>query len=99
MREDVRALLLARTYLSLSGSTELAGLVRASRVLKSPAAHTWLRANCQRAARGYLRLQSQVLKRMPLLEKVVRDLCTDAATLGQTTYPKVFDSEPVKAAP
>lgn len=34
--------------------------------LNSPAAGDWLRAHCQRAAKGFLRLQSQVLKRLPL---------------------------------
>jgi hypothetical protein len=36
------------------------------RHLESPAAHEWLADNCQRAANGYLRLQSRVLQRMPL---------------------------------
>jgi len=34
--------------------------------LNSPAARAWLTANCQRAANGFLRLQSHVLKRMPV---------------------------------
>lgn len=34
--------------------------------LNSPAAGDWLRANCQRAAKGFLRMQSQVLKRLPV---------------------------------
>jgi hypothetical protein len=34
--------------------------------LASPTCVEWLRANCQRAANGYLRLQSNVLKRIPL---------------------------------
>lgn len=34
--------------------------------LNSEFAQTWLRANCQRAANGFLRLQSHVLKRMPV---------------------------------
>jgi hypothetical protein len=42
--------------------------------LESPAAHEWLRDNCQRAANGYLRLQSRVLQRMPLPGSVVSEL-------------------------
>ena len=34
--------------------------------LNSPVARKWLQANCQRAASGYLRLQSHVLKRLPI---------------------------------
>ncbi|MDX2194211.1 MAG: N-6 DNA methylase [Gemmatimonadales bacterium] len=34
--------------------------------LNSAPAGDWLRANCQRAANGFLRLQSNVLKRMPV---------------------------------
>lgn len=34
--------------------------------LNSPASREWLRLNCQRAAKGFLRLQSQVLKRIPI---------------------------------
>lgn len=34
--------------------------------LNSDAASCWLRAHCQRAANGYLRLQSNVLKELPL---------------------------------
>lgn len=40
-------------------------------------ARTWLEANCQRAANGYLRLQSTVLKRLP----VPADLAASAADL------------------
>ncbi|HWG92075.1 MAG TPA: N-6 DNA methylase [Candidatus Thermoplasmatota archaeon] len=34
--------------------------------LNSEEARNWLRANCQRAARGYYRIQSSVLKRLPV---------------------------------
>ncbi len=34
--------------------------------LNSDRARAWLRAHCQRAANGFLRLQSQVLKRLPV---------------------------------
>ncbi len=34
--------------------------------LNGPEATTWLRAHCQRAANGFLRLQSSVLKRLPI---------------------------------
>ncbi|MGH7962042.1 MAG: hypothetical protein ACRERD_09485, partial [Candidatus Binatia bacterium] len=34
--------------------------------LGSPSAQHWLRGHCQRAANGFLRLQSHVLKRLPL---------------------------------
>lgn len=42
--------------------------------LRSPEAGQWMEANCQRAAKGYLRLQSRVLQRMPLPEDLVSRL-------------------------
>ena len=42
--------------------------------LCSPLACQWMQENCQRAAKGYVRLQSQVLKRMPIPEEVVEKL-------------------------
>lgn len=37
--------------------------------LNSPTAHEWIEANCQHAANGYLRLQSSVLKNLPVPKK------------------------------
>jgi hypothetical protein len=34
--------------------------------LRSPVAHRWLDRNCQRAAKGFLRLQSRALQRLPV---------------------------------
>jgi hypothetical protein len=42
--------------------------------LNSPAVADFLVANCQRAANGFLRLQSHVLKRVPLPEHLVTDV-------------------------
>jgi len=50
--------------------------------LNSPPAQEWLWANCQRAANGFLRLQSQVLKRLPVPSDV-------AAGLQGLTDPRV----------
>jgi SAM-dependent methyltransferase len=38
--------------------------------LQSLSAHQWLAKNCQRASRGFLRLQSRVLQRLPLPDDV-----------------------------
>lgn len=38
--------------------------------LNSDASRDWLEAHCQRAANGFLRLQSQVLKRLPIPEEL-----------------------------
>jgi hypothetical protein len=51
--------------------------------LNSDAAANWLRDHCQRAANGFLRLQSHVLKKLPLpasLESLVPQL--DLALAG-----------------
>lgn len=46
--------------------TDPACLDELGEYLNSPSAQQWLRSHCQRAANGYLRLQSHVLKRLPL---------------------------------
>ena len=40
--------------------------------LQSSSAHKWLAQNCQRASKGYLRLQSRVLRRLPLPDDLVQ---------------------------
>jgi hypothetical protein len=40
--------------------------------LRSPSAHRWFAQNCQRASKGFLRLQSRVLRRLPLSDDVVQ---------------------------
>jgi adenine-specific DNA-methyltransferase len=42
--------------------------------LNSEAARAWLHENCQRAATGFLRLQSSVLKRLPLPQSLARKI-------------------------
>jgi hypothetical protein len=54
--------------------------------LRSPAAHQWLRQNCQRAAKGYLRLQSRVLQRLPLPPSVVEACAGEAVPEIPATY-------------
>jgi SAM-dependent methyltransferase len=39
--------------------------------LNSPTASVWLARECQRAANGFIRLQSNVLKRLPISERLV----------------------------
>jgi hypothetical protein len=56
--------------------------------LESPASHQWLSENCQRAANGYLRLQSRVLQRMPLPDSVVNELRAGRATPWPTVTPR-----------
>jgi len=51
--------------------------------LQSPAAHDWLSRNCQRAAKGFLRLQSRALQRLPLPDDVAR------AAAGTRPLPRV----------
>jgi hypothetical protein len=41
--------------------------------LNSPLAKEWMVANCQRAANGFLRLQSRVLKKLPVPPKVATE--------------------------
>ncbi|HCC33957.1 MAG TPA: DNA methyltransferase [Clostridiales bacterium] len=41
--------------------------------LESPSARRWLAQNCQRASKGFVRLQSHVLKRLPLPDHVAAE--------------------------
>jgi SAM-dependent methyltransferase len=50
-------------YVVPADPTELESLAE---YLNSPDARAWMRAHCQRAANGFLRLQSHVLKRLPV---------------------------------
>jgi adenine-specific DNA-methyltransferase len=50
--------------------------------LNSAPAQQWLRDNCQRAAKGYLRLQSHVLKRLPVPEIFASDIQTRLFVAG-----------------
>ncbi len=54
--------------------------------LNSSPVRQWLRNHCQRAAKGFIRLQSHVLKRLPVPERFV-DLCRPdaSAEAGQLT--------------
>jgi hypothetical protein len=47
--------------------------------LNSEEARRWLQANCQRAANGFLRMQSHVLKRLPVPQKLTKALLTIAS--------------------
>lgn len=46
--------------------------------LNSPEARAWLRAHCQRAANGFLRLQSHVLKQLPIPSDLAQQLSVSA---------------------
>lgn len=54
--------------------TEASRIHELCEYLNSETVLTWLVANCQRAANGFLRLQSHVLKRIPLPERLVSTL-------------------------
>jgi len=47
-----------------------ADLAPLAEYLNSPVAADWMRAHCQRAAQGFLRMQSHVLKRLPIPDSV-----------------------------
>ncbi|HEX5876314.1 MAG TPA: class I SAM-dependent methyltransferase [Pyrinomonadaceae bacterium] len=52
--------------------------------LNSPDARTWLQAHCQRAANNFLRLQSAVLKRLPIPHSLIGN--RENGTLFQHDY-------------
>jgi SAM-dependent methyltransferase len=49
--------------------------------LESPLAHRWLMQNCQRASKGFLRLQSRVLRRMPLPDDLAHSAVGDGSAV------------------
>lgn len=49
--------------------------------MNSPAAASWLRAHCQRAANGFLRLQSHTLKQLPLPADLAIELGASPLTI------------------
>ncbi len=55
--------------------------------LRSSSAHEWLRRNCQRAAKGFLRLQSHVLQRLPVPDDVARAAAGGHLVLGAGARP------------
>src|SRR5262249_32049505 len=59
------------TYYIVPRSPDL--LDSLARFLNSPEVHNWLRANCQRAANGFLRIQSSILKKLPIPDQLARD--------------------------
>jgi len=55
--------------------------------LRSAPAHDWLRRNCQRAAKGFLRLQSRVLQRLPVPDGVARAAAGEDPVLRAGAHP------------
>jgi SAM-dependent methyltransferase len=58
-----------------------------TRYLRSPCAHSWFAQNCQRAAKGFLRLQSRALQRLPLPDDVARAAADGRPVLGAGPRP------------
>jgi adenine-specific DNA-methyltransferase len=56
--------------------------------LKSPSAHRWLAQNCQRASKGFLRLQSRILQRLPLPDDVVHAAVGDSRAVRADLSPR-----------
>lgn len=59
-------------------------LVPLASYLNSREARAWMARNCQRAAGGFLRLQSQVLKQLPIPQEVVSSPTVDHSLLTET---------------
>ena len=49
------------------------------RFLNSADARKWLHANCQRAANGFLRMQSAILKKLPIPDELGQALTDEGA--------------------
>ncbi len=59
--------------------------------LKSPSARQWLAQNCQRASKGFLRLQSRVLRRLPLPDSVVQAALGSDPTVHAELRPRQME--------
>jgi adenine-specific DNA-methyltransferase len=60
--------------------------------LNSPAATQWLAEHCQRAANGFLRLQSNILKLMPVPDELARSYDRKLLSNQQSHLPVLGDS-------
>lgn len=58
--------------------------------LNSEVANTWLNGNCQRASKGYLRLQSRVLQRLPVPREIAEAILGEP--IGMPAQP--FETRP-----
>lgn len=56
--------------------------------LKSPSAQRWLAQNCQRASKGFLRLQSRILQRLPLPDEMVHAAVGDGSAVQAGLPPR-----------
>ncbi|WP_269077264.1 TaqI-like C-terminal specificity domain-containing protein [Saccharolobus islandicus] len=56
-------------YMVPSDSSVIPRLIK---YLQTEGVKDWLKANCQRAANGYIRLQSHVIKNLPIPDNLVR---------------------------
>ena len=61
--------------------------------LNSAEAGRWLAEHCQRAANGFLRLQSNILKAMPIPDDLARSRRRKSASRRQFQFPELADSE------
>jgi len=65
--------------------------------LNSPEASRWLTEHCQRAANGFLRLQSNVLKLIPIPDEVARSQRREPIAHRQADLPGLRDFESITA--
>ncbi len=71
-----------------------AGIIERLRdYLNSPKAGRWLAEHCQRAANGFLRLQSNILKAMPIPDDLARSRRRKSASRRQLQFPELAGSE------
>lgn len=69
--------------------TDAAIIERLRNYLNSPGAARWLAEHCQRAANGFLRLQSNILKAMPISDEVARLCHRKPVSHRQLHLPKI----------
>ena len=55
--------------------------------LNGKEARDWLVENCQRAANGFIRTQSNVLKRLPVLHDLIGDMWLPPRPMVETRRP------------
>lgn len=69
-----------------------------AKYLRSTSAHAWLRRHCQRASKGFLRLQSHVLQRLPIPDELVQALAGGPPFMGTSARPVQMDLPSVQHA-
>lgn len=73
---------------------EAAAIDEIAKYLRSSSARTWLTQNCQRVAKGFLRLQSRVLQRLPMPDELAHAIVSGRPAVRPNVRPQQLEFTP-----